>query len=68
MNLAGRSLAEMKPTFRATLLGGVHLRRVIRLVDELGSADAREVVAGLPAELARKVVPSLIDCGDRCRK
>ncbi len=58
---AGRALAEMKPAFLATLLGGIPLPHIVALVDVLETDDATDVVAHLPRELARKVLRGLED-------
>ncbi len=58
---AGRALAEMKPAFLATLLGGIPLPRIVALVDVLETDDATDVVAHLPPELARRVLRGLED-------
>jgi magnesium transporter len=58
---AGRSLAEMKPAFLATLLGDIPLPRIVALVDVLETDDATDVVAHLPPELARRVLRGLED-------
>jgi len=58
---AGEVLAELDDEFRAELLEETQPHRLTALLDELDSDDAADILADLPVEIARQVLPTLED-------
>lgn len=61
---AGDTLAELDDAFRAALLEGESTPRITRLLDELDTDDAADVLADLPEEMALRVLPALENTED----
>lgn len=61
---ASEVLAELDSGYRAALLEEVRPERITAIIDELNTDDAADVLADLPAEVARQVLPGLVDAED----
>ncbi|GIV61078.1 MAG: magnesium transporter MgtE [Rhodothermaceae bacterium] len=61
---AGEVLAELDDDYRAELLEAESLQRLTAMLGELDTDDAADVLADLPEEVARTVLPHLEDAAD----
>ncbi len=61
---ASEALTELDDEFRAALLEGQRAQRLANLLDDLDTDDAADLLADLPNEVVRRVLPRLEDAED----